>query len=383
MLGVSTDTVETHERWLSTPNWQGGVSGLRFPLASDVEGTMCRAYGVYVARQNLALRGLFVIDSNGVLQYQVVHNLSVGRSVDEVLRVLEGLQMGGLCPGDRKQGEPTLDLAKEFATGRTIGQYRIEAGLGGGAFGKVYRAHDTVLDRTVALKVLDPASSVPWQALLSEGRAAAALNHPNVCAIHAIELTLGPPMIVMEYVDGRALSALLDGPRFTLHRTAALGRQVALGMAAAHGQGVVHGDLKPANIMVTVDDTAKVMDFGMARRTQKRGTGDTAIWNPTEQGGISGTPAYMAPEQARGEPATVASDVFALGLILYEMATGRLARPQTDLLQLLRGIEQESFANDLIDVPDSIRGLLQRALVADPIARQLSMLEIAEHLAGV
>src|SRR5262249_13065862 len=143
---------------------EGGMSGLSFPLASDADGAVCRAYGVYVPRQHLALRGLFIIDPNGVLQYQVVHNLSVGRSTEEMLRVLEGLQMGGLCSGERRRGEPGLDVIQELSPGRLLGPYRIEARLGEGAFGTVLRAHDGTLDRTVALKVLRPGSPIPPEA---------------------------------------------------------------------------------------------------------------------------------------------------------------------------------------------------------------------------
>ena len=139
MLGVSTDSVATHERWLATPPAQGGLGGLNFPLAGDEDGAVCRAYGVYVERQHVALRGLFLIDPNGVLQYQVVHSLSVGRNTEEVLRVLEGLQMGGLCPAERQRGEPALDASRELGPNRVIGPYRIEAELGSGSFGTVFR----------------------------------------------------------------------------------------------------------------------------------------------------------------------------------------------------------------------------------------------------
>jgi serine/threonine protein kinase len=382
VLGVSTDPLETHERWLATPSWQGGISGLRFPLASDADGRVCRAYGVYVSRQHLALRGLFLIDPNGVLQYQVVHNLSVGRNTEEILRVLEGLQMGGLCRGDRQRGEPALDANQELSPGRVLGPYRIEAALGGGTFGTVFRAHDSTLDRTVALKVLRPGSPVPPQALLAEARAAAALNHPNVCTIHAVETSLGPPMIIMEYVDGRPLSQLLAERALLPGAAAALARQVALGMAAAHAQGVVHGDLKPANILVTAGGTAKVMDFGTARRSRPAADGgDTLLWDPAPAGSISGTPAYMAPEQAHGEAATPASDVFALGLILYEMVTGRRARAEGNILEILGRIDQEDPARIAALVPEPVAAILRLALAADPAERQMTMGQIADRLA--
>jgi serine/threonine protein kinase len=351
-------------------------------LASDEDGRVSRAYGVYVEGQKLALRGLFIIDPNGVLQYQVVHSLSVGRSTEEILRVLEGLQMGGLCPGERKEGEPALDVDRELKPNRVFGHYRIEAVLGGGSFGTVYRARDLTLDRLVALKVIRPGGSMAPEVLLAEARAAAALTHPNVCIIHAVDSSLGPPMIVMEYVDGEPLSRRLQEARLPPQQARLLGRQIALGMAAAHAHGVVHGDLKPANILIKPPATAKIVDFGMARRDVGTRSGDqTGIWNPTSSGGISGTPAYMAPEQAQGQPPTPASDVFSLGLILYEMVTGRRARAEGNILQLLRLIDHEDPVQYAGQAAEPFAGVLRQALAIDPAQRRISMGQIADRLA--
>jgi len=382
VLGVSTDSVATHERWIDTSPDQGGLGGLNFPLAADEDGAACRAYGVYLERQHVALRGLFLIDPNGVLQYQVVHSLTVGRNTEEVLRVLEGLQMGGLCPGERQRGEPPLDLSRELGPNRVLGPYQIEAELGGGSFGTVFRARDLTLDREVALKVLRPGSPIPAAALLAEARAAAALNHPNVCAIHAVDSSLGAPMIVMEYVAGRPLSGFLMKGPLARQQAAGLCRQVALGMAAAHAQGVVHGDLKPANILVTPDGTVKIVDFGMARRSTSSAQAEkTVLWDPGPAGGISGTPAYMAPEQARGEPATPASDVFSLGLMLYELVTGRRARAEGYLLELLHRIEGEDLTRHLAGTPEPFADVLRQALAVAPAQRRITMTQIAERLA--
>jgi eukaryotic-like serine/threonine-protein kinase len=382
VLGISTDSIATHERWLETSPAQGGLGELNFPLAADEDGAACRAYGVYLERQHVALRGLFLIDANGVLQYQVVHSLTVGRNTEEVLRVLEGLQMGGLCPAERQRGEPALDASQELGPNRVLGPYRVEAELGGGSFGTVFRARDLTLDREVALKVLRPGGPVPAAALLDEARAAAAVSHPNVCIIHAVDSSLGAPMIVMEYVAGRPLSQLLGEGPLAPEPAAALGRQIALGIAAAHAQGVVHGDLKPANILVTPTGAVKVVDFGMARRSSSPRQGEeTALWDAGPAGGLSGTPAYMAPEQARGEPATPASDVFSLGVMLYELVTGRRARAEGNLLELLHRIDREDLTRHLSETPAPFADVLRLALAVAPADRRITMTQIAERLA--
>jgi serine/threonine-protein kinase len=186
----------------------------------------------------------------------------------------------------------------------------------------------------------------------------------------------------MEYVDGRSLSQLLDERPLAQGEAAALARQVAQGMAAAHAQGVIHGDLKPANILVASDWTAKVMDFGMARRDRPAGqAGDTILWDPAPSGSISGTPAYMAPEQAKGVAATPASDVFSLGLILYEMVASRRARAGHDILEVLRNIDREDPAHYAAAAAEPFAGILRLALATDPAERRISMAQIAERLA--
>lgn len=382
VLGISTDSIATHERWMATPHSQGGLLGLNFPLAADESGEVCRAYGVYVPKQHLALRGLFVIDPNGVLQYQVVHNLSVGRSTDEVLRVLEGLQTGGLCPADWEQGQAPMDLSRTLAPNHILGPYRIEASLGSGSFGAVFRARDLLLDRPVALKVRKADASTSAASVLVEARAAAALNHPNICAVHGLEDHEGASVIVMEYLDGRTLDDLLSVGPLPGDVAASLGRQVARGMAAAHAHGVVHGDLKPANIMVLPDGTAKILDFGLASRTPVPTNDETLEWSPASaaQSGISGTPRFMAPEQVRGEAATAPSDVFSLGLILYEMATGKPAIGDGTLLDVLRQIDEIDPARFATEAPEPFAAILHQALIPNVKRRRIAMAEIAESL---
>lgn len=377
VLAISTDTIETHDRWISFPAAQGGIGELAFSLASDTDGAVCKAYGVYIARQHVALRGLFLIDPNGVLQYQVVHSLSIGRATDELLRVLDALQMGGLCPAEWTPGQPTIDTSRTLGPNRVVGTYRIDKVVGSGSFGTVFQAHDLTLERTVALKVF--AKDAPRELLLTEARNAAALNHPNICIIHAVESGHGVPMIVMEFVEGQSLAEMVEqGP---LDRPPALriGRQVAEGIAAAHRHGIVHGDLKPANIMVTAAGTVKITDFGLARRAVTPATDETALFTPAK-GSTAGTPAYMAPEQARGELLTPAADVFSFGLVLYEMTAGRRALEGKSLLDVLHRLNQIDGEGLASQTDEPFRSIIRQALVTDVRRRSLSMEQIASLL---
>ena len=191
--------------------WAGCAS--RWPPTRRVR--FARLTASTFPRQHLALRGLFIIDPNGVLQYQVVHNLSVGRRSDEVLRVLDGLQTGGLCPEGWQRDSATLDPAAALGPGNVVGQYRIDARLGAGSFGTVYRARDLTLDRTVALKVVHSSNQAVAASLLNEARAAAALNHPNVCTLFSVDAGDGISMIVMEHLEGRPLAKILEQSALT------------------------------------------------------------------------------------------------------------------------------------------------------------------------
>ncbi len=383
LLGISCDTVETHDRWLATPRARGGVANLGFPLASDADGSLARSYNVLVDHQHVALRGLFLIDPNGVLQYAVVHNLSVGRGADEVLRVLAALQTGGLCPSDWGAGDPNLDPAEILGPGSMISHYRIEGEIGSGSFATVFRAVDLTLERSVALKVLKSSVRVSPTTVLAEARSTAALSHPNVCTIYAVDDSEGVPFIAMELLQGRPLSRHLESGPLRPERAADIARQSALGLAAAHAAGIIHGDLKPDNVMVDEDGRVRLLDFGLARRdsrTELDPYAETAALGVAETAGIYGTPGYMAPEQARGHRATPASDIFTFGAVLYEMLTGERAFPGENVLHVLdqiRNVDPDRLAARL---PEPFADILRCCMTQDPAARTIPMREIAARL---
>ena len=381
VLAISTDSLDTHEQWIKAPRSQGGLGGLAFPLASDADGAACSAYGVYLPRQHLALRGLFIIDPNGVLQYQVVQNLSVGRRTDELVRVLDALQTGGLCPEGWSQGQQTIDIARSIGPGHIVSNYRIEAKLGGGTFGSVFLATDTVLERPVALKLLHAEKKSDFESLLAEARAAAALNHPNVATIYAVDTSEGVPLIAMEFLAGQPLDKLLAAGPLPAEQARAIGRQIAAGLSAAHSRGIVHGDLKPANVMILADGTAKILDFGLARRVPLADSQSTIDWQPGENKGISGTPSYMSPEHARGESLLPASDVFALGLIVFEMISGKQAIAGNNILAALQRLELLDGSRLASGLPAPFADLVSRAIVRDKSQRSLTMAQIEQMLA--
>jgi alkyl hydroperoxide reductase subunit AhpC len=384
LLGISCDSVESHERWIATPMARGGLGGLAFPLASDREGKAAQAYGVYQAQDHLAVRGLFIIDPDGVLQYQVVHSLSVGRRSTEVLRVLAALQSGGLCREDWMAEGQIIDPFQVIRPGSYFSHYHIEAEAGAGTFARVYRARDLQLDRSVALKVFKPDCPVTPSAALAEARAAAALNHPNLCTIYAVDDSAGVPIISMEYIAGESLAKAATPGQLSIESLFSIAHQLAAGMAAAHSLGIVHGDLKPENVMVTSDGIVKILDFGLARRL-RRGrpvrTDETAELGLAETGdGFFGTPRYVSPEQVRGEPASQASDVFSLGVLFYELATGKEAFSGENLLRVFDQIRSVDPASMAASAPEPFDVLIRRMLSADPDLRSITMKEVAETL---
>src|SRR5262245_47204238 len=192
--------------------------------------------------------------------------------------------------------------------------------------GEVYRARDTKLGRDVAVKVLPATLSASPDALARferEARAIAALSHPNILAIHDFGSDSGVAYAVMELLDGESLRQRLTGGALRPLKAIEYGIQIARGLAAAHARGIVHRDLKPENIWVTRDGHLKILDFGLARMAEKTADGQQTATLLTEPGLLVGTAGYMSPEQLRGEEADARSDIFALGVVLYEMLSGQ------------------------------------------------------------
>ncbi|HEV2351484.1 MAG TPA: protein kinase [Terriglobia bacterium] len=224
-----------------------------------------------------------------------------------------------------------LGMGKDrVKTGVRISHYLILQKLGSGGMGEVYRARDTKLERDIALKILpqqfaaDPERLARFQ---REARAVAALNHPNIVTIHSVEEADGVHFLTMELVDGQSLDRLIPASGLPFERIVEIASAMTEALAAAHEKGIVHRDLKPANVMLTGDGRVKVLDFGLAKETRAPGGHDAtqSAAGPTQAGVVMGTPAYMSPEQARGEELDARTDLFSFGAVLYEMATGRQA----------------------------------------------------------
>ena len=253
--------------------------------------------------------------------------------------------------------------------------YEVQSLLGRGGMGAVYKARQNSLDRYVALKFLPEACvrDPEWLARFRcEARTASALNHPNICTIYDIGESAGRPFFSMELVEGQTLEALVGQPA-PVEKLARLLRQAALALAAAHGAGVIHRDIKPANIMLRADGVLKVLDFGLARRLPASSVENAQSTNVgTLLGRMIGTPLYMSPEQVQGEPVDTATDIFSLGVLAYELATGQhpfFADSAIDVLYAIVARAPVPAGSLNFEIPSTFADLIQRMLAKDPLVR--------------
>jgi hypothetical protein len=263
---------------------------------------------------------------------------------------------------------PSLLDDEPYAPGAIVGSYVIERELGRGGMGRVYLARDDRLGRTVALKVLAPAlvgDAAQRERLRREARAAAALTHPGICTVYALEEIDGELAIATEFVDGVTLRTEMESRRATPDEALQTARALADALASAHARGIVHRDLKPENIMRTADGRLKVLDFGLARSTPAADAG-AVVPSLTRTGVIVGTPAYMAPEQLRHETVDARADVFAFGVLMYEYACG---------VHPLR-------AHAPREIPGALGAAIARCLREVPAERYASAAEVLGALDG-
>ena len=293
-----------------------------------------------------------------------------------------------------------LEGGARLQPGTALGPYRVEALIGAGGMGEVYRARDTKLNRDIALKVLPESLTRDTDRLARftrEANVLASLNHPNIAAIYGFEDSGDVHALVLELVEGPTLADRIARSPLALPEALSIARQIADALAAAHEHGVIHRDLKPANIKVRDDGTVKVLDFGLAKPVQDDAPPDSPSQSPsvmspvvTAMGVILGTAAYMSPEQAKGRPARKRSDVWAFGCVLYEMLTSKRAFNGEDVSDTFASVlkSQPDWGALPNDTPAAIRRLLRRSLEKDSRRRLADMadacLEIdeAHALAG-
>jgi eukaryotic-like serine/threonine-protein kinase len=277
-----------------------------------------------------------------------------------------------------------------LTSGTKLGPYEIQASVGAGGMGEVYRAHDARLDRAVAIKVLPASFSADrdrLQRFAQEARAAAALNHPNILSIFDIGEEQGAPYVVSELLEGETLRERLRTGALSIRKAIDYSLQVARGLAAAHEKGIVHRDLKPENLFLTNDGRVKILDFGLAKLTLPENASGSAeaptMQAATEPGLVMGTAGYMSPEQVRGKPADQRSDIFAFGAILYEMISGKRAfhgETAADTMSAILKEEAPDLSETARNVPPGLERIVRHCLEKNPVQRFQSTGDLAFDL---
>jgi serine/threonine protein kinase len=272
--------------------------------------------------------------------------------------------------------------------GQVLGHCRVVAKIGEGGMGVVYRAHDEVLHREVALKVVSRSARLDTsgsQDLLREARASSALAHPNICTIYEVGETAGELYIVMELVEGKSLRAMIGDAGLTAESVLRYGVQIASALARAHDRGIVHRDLKSPNIVVSPEGLVKVLDFGLAKRigTEVLEGSTRSLQSLQDKSTISGTLQYMAPEVLRGEAADYRSDLWALGIVLYEAVSGHLPFEGRTGFELSSAILREMPKPLGPPVPPGLWAIIQRCIAKEPTQRYQRASEVQAALEAV
>ncbi len=273
--------------------------------------------------------------------------------------------------------------------GTTLGPYRIVAKLGAGGMGAVYSAHDPKLDRLVAIKVLSGEITAHEDRVTrfrAEARTVSALNHPHILVIHDVGELDGQPFIVTELVEGETLRERLGRGPVPVRQAVEIGRQVASALAAAHERGIVHRDIKPDNVMLRPDGYVKVLDFGVAKLAPECSPSDAETMFCTVDGAIVGTPQYMSPEQASGQPVDFRSDQFSLGVLLYELITGHSPFRRSSAILSAAAVvaeEPEPIGQVCPDLPLPLRWAIERCLAKPPGDRFASTADLSRELDAV
>jgi len=273
--------------------------------------------------------------------------------------------------------------------GQTLSHYEIVEKLGEGGMGVVYKARDTRLDRFVAIKILPPekvSDAERTRRFVQEAKAASGLNHPNIITIHDIAEERGTQFIVMEYVAGKTLDQSIRRHGLRLNEALKYAVQVADALASAHEAGIIHRDLKPSNVMVNEKGQVKVLDFGLAKLTEKAEPDEAATQTlqqgaspVTEKGVVLGTVPYMSPEQAEGKKIDARSDIFSFGSQLYEMVTGRRAFQGDSRLSTLGAIlrdEPKPLSDSAEAIPRDLQKIVMRCLRKEPARRFQTMADL-------
>ncbi|MCX6562565.1 MAG: serine/threonine-protein kinase [Candidatus Aminicenantes bacterium] len=281
--------------------------------------------------------------------------------------------------------------------GKTLGQYRVDSKLGEGGMGVVYEGTDTRLGRTVAIKVLHASVVRDAERMARferEARILAALNHPNIAAIHGLEESDGTKFLVLEYVPGETLDERIARGPVPLKEALEICRQISEGLEAAHEKGIIHRDLKPANVKITPAGIVKVLDFGLAKAAEAASPPDsqggtaTFAFEMTQPGLVMGTPAYMSPEQACGKPVDRRTDIWAFGCVLYEMLTRKLTFAGETMTEMLAAVldKDPDWGALPATVPENVKHMLRRCLEKNRRFRLRDIgdarLELEDTLAG-